>query len=100
MVTVEEDTSALYSFTSIHLQTVVKLVIIPSLNQCKSSYGTDWKDTSLFNMNVQGIQRWTVPETATYEIEVRGATGLAYSSGARRGYGYSLKGQFAVNRVI
>ena len=96
----DEDSSALYDFTT-HTFTNCGQTgdYGPSINQCKSSYSTTWvNDTSLFDMVVQGIQRWTVPETATYEIEVRGATGLAYSSGARRGYGYSLKGLFNLQK--
>lgn len=67
----------------------------PSLNTIRSSYNVPWGNDYL-GMTVTGIQRWTVPATASYTIDVRGASGDAYSSRNRRGYGYRLSGNFAL----
>ena len=49
----------------------------PTLSACQSAYSaTSWtQNTSFFNMTTQGVQLWTVPETATYEITAAGAAG-------------------------
>ena len=49
----------------------------PTLANCKSSYDVSWENnTDYFNVpSDAGIQYWTVPETATYTIEVWGADG-------------------------
>ena len=58
----------------------------PTLTQCRNAYNTAWDtDTSFFNITTQGIQIWTVPKTATYEIEVAG------------GHGGSLTGTYSGN---
>ena len=45
----------------------------PTLANCKSSYNTTWEnDTDLFNVQTQGIQEWTVPQTGTYEFDIYG----------------------------
>ena len=59
----------------------------PVLSQCRNSYSTTWdEDDHYFTVN-GGIQRWTVPTTATYFIEAWGA-GESYSGGAK------IKGRF------
>ena len=78
----------LYSFTS-HTFTHCEISGIgsfstgPSLSDCITEYGnfSPWADTTLFsvtgtsaNSNL-GIQKWTIPETATYTIEAFGASG-------------------------
>lgn len=51
----------------------------PTLNELTTSYDTasnPWlTDTQYFNVVTQGIQQWTVPETASYRITALGATG-------------------------
>jgi hypothetical protein len=71
----------------------------PSIAQARSGVGNPaWASTYL-NMNVQGIQRWTVPRTATYRIDVAGATGSGYGNvNLRRGFGYRLRGDFALTQ--
>ena len=55
----------------------------PTLAECKSSYDVSWEDdTDFFDVpSNAGIQLWTVPETATYRIEVWGAQGAFINSG-------------------
>ena len=64
--------SILYDFTS---HTFINAGAIsttgPTLANCKSSYDTSWEDnTNYFNVQTQGIQEWTIPQTGTYTIEV------------------------------
>lgn len=49
----------------------------PTLAQCKTAYSAaSWaQNASFFNMITQGVQLWTVPATATYEITAAGAAG-------------------------
>ena len=58
----------------------------PSLETAKSGLTENpnigWKNnTSYFNMTTTGIQRWTVPLTATYRINAQGARGLNPDTG-------------------
>lgn len=55
----------------------------PTLAQCTSAYsGASWaSNTSFFNVT-SGIQEWTVPETATYRFEAKGARGGNGSGGS------------------
>lgn len=69
----------------------------PTLTQIRSAYSsTQWaQNNSYLSMNVQGIQRWTVPFTATYRITAAGACGSGYgSAGNNRGYGAVIRGDF------
>lgn len=54
----------------------------PTLTQCRNSYSWSvWlHDNSLFNMTTQGIQQWTVPETGSYTITCKGASGGAFGT--------------------
>ena len=73
----------------------------PNVTQARSGLGNPAWAASYLNMNVNGIQRWTVPRTATYRIDVAGATGNAYGTGdpgTRRGFGYRLQGNFALTQ--
>ena len=75
----------------------------PTLAQCKTTYSpTDgWdNDTTFFNMTTSGIQRWTVPATGTYQIEVYGAgagPSLNYNGGYP-GRGANLSGEFTLTQ--
>jgi len=75
----------LYSFTS-HTFTNCSATgrTGPTLANCTSAYSsTTWaSNTAYFNMTTQGIQEWTVPETADYTFSVRGAGGgRGYTTG-------------------
>jgi len=76
--------SALYSFSSHTFTNCGKTGYSgPTLAECKSSYDVSWEDdTDFFDVpSNAGIQLWTVPETATYRIEVWGAQGAFINSG-------------------
>ena len=72
----------------------------PSLSTCKTWYQTNsnasssaWRDnTDYFNMEVNGIQLWTVPEDGTYRIEVWGAQGAFITSSSSYIYGNEVEG--------
>tara|TARA_Y100000748_G_scaffold128231_1_gene107485 strand:+ start:305 stop:1315 length:1011 start_codon:yes stop_codon:yes gene_type:complete len=72
----------------------------PSLSTCKTWYQTNsngtssaWRDnTDYFNMEVNGIQMWTVPTTGTYTIEAWGAQG----GRSNEGYGARMRGDFTL----
>ncbi len=71
----------------------------PSLADCQQSYSpTDnWdEDPDFLNMNIQGIQLWTVPATGTYQIEVSGAGGgpILNYGGGYPGRGAYISGEF------
>jgi hypothetical protein len=90
---------ALYSFSS-HTFTNCGITgrTGPTLANCKSSYDVSWEDdTDLFNVETQGIQEWTVPESSTYTIEVWGAStpDQNYSNSSNdHGLGARMKGDF------
>jgi len=89
----------LFAFTSFTFLPVVSYYtnsstqgLGPTLAQMQSAYaGQPWL-TSYFTMgSYQGYQRWTVPATATYTIEIGGAAGgdgNGYTTDGS-GYGYS-----------
>ena len=72
----------------------------PSLSTCKTWYQTNsnasssaWRDdTDYFNMEVNGIQLWTVPEDGTYRIEVWGAQGAFITGSSSYIYGNEVEG--------
>lgn len=71
----------------------------PTLSDCRSAYSsTSWKDnTDLFNMTIQGIQRWKVPQNGTYRITCVGAPGgRACDNTAGWGSGTSMRGDFVL----
>lgn len=57
----------------------------PTQGQATSAY-TSTTLAGLVTINTQGIQEWTVPSTATYRIEARGAQG-----GGNNQYGKGAK---------
>ena len=87
------ETSSLYDFTSQTFTNCDKTGKDgPTLSDCTSdeNYSDSWTDnTSYFNVS-DGIQSWTVPSTATYTIEVWGAS----AEGDRGGNGAKMKGDF------
>ena len=87
----------LYAFTTFTFTTCgVTGRYGPTLAQCRASYSPSWTDdTSFFNIVTQGIQEWTVPETASYTIEVWGASGLDVASGPY-GNGAKIIGTFSL----
>lgn len=68
----------------------------PSLSDCVSEYSTTWSSNSDYlSMDTTGIQLWTVPETATYQIEVYGAaSGLNSNYTTYQGLGAYISGEF------
>lgn len=70
----------------------------PSLTQARNGLtgtGTEiWKNNTEFFNTSNGIQAWTVPQTATYRIEVWGAQGGDESSAGRGGRGARMRGDF------
>jgi hypothetical protein len=48
----------------------------PTLEQCLEAYEEDFEGDQLICMETQGIQIFTIPETAVFEIEARGAGSL------------------------
>jgi len=65
----------------------------PALSTCQSAYSTDWDDnTSYLNMTVNGIQRWTVPATATYRVVATGAAGQTNSAALSGGTPATIQG--------
>ena len=70
----------------------------PNLATVRSAYGTSWASTYL-NMDVNGIQLWTVPATGVYSFDVRGAQGgQSYNWGPAGGLGARMTGRFALTR--
>ena len=71
----------------------------PTISQAKSgltvsTYSDSWKnDTSLFNVT-NGIQKWKVPDTATYRITARGGDAITATGGG----GAQIRGDFALTR--
>lgn len=69
----------------------------PTLGNCQSAYAsTSWKnDSNVFGMDIQGIQRWKVPQTGRYRILTVGAPGgRACDNTAGWGSGTSMQGDF------
>lgn len=74
-----------------------------SLTDARNQYASDYpalnffQDPAFFNITQAGYQLWTVPATATYKIEARGAAGgyqQWQQSGTHQGYGGYAKGNF------
>jgi hypothetical protein len=53
----------------------------PAQSACRSAYATGWDEDDAFFAVAGGIQKWTVPESATYRITARGAQGGGGSGG-------------------
>ena len=76
----------------------------PTLTEARNAYNVSWDgNTNYFNIltTERGIQRWTVPKTGVYTIQVKGARG-AWNSSPGPAYGATLQGNFnlTVNQVI
>lgn len=75
----------------------------PNLGNCYGTYsnvGNTWlQNTAYFNVPVQGYQRWTVPATATYEIEAAGSRSSinTYASNSYN-FGAIVRGRFNLVR--
>jgi hypothetical protein len=70
----------------------------PTLTQVRTAYSAQsWANTYL-NMNIQGIQRWTVPSTGTYQIDAYGASGGRSGGGNVWGYATRSVGTVALNQ--
>jgi len=77
----------------------------PTLTNCLNSYNTSsnsWlSNTSYFNVTTEGIQQWTVPATANYDIEVAGARGGVNTQASpwiSGGYGAVVKTRVSLNK--
>lgn len=89
----------LYEFTSFTFTTAGKSGSIgPTLGELRSAYSAvPWtQDTSFFNIQVQGIQLWTVPKTGTYQIVAAGAGGsvTSWTNGNNSGKGVIIKNTY------
>jgi hypothetical protein len=71
----------------------------PPIAAARSAIGQSWT-SSYLNMNTNGIQLWTVPQTATYRIDCYGAEGgwSSYYATPRGGYGARMQGDFALTQ--
>ena len=50
----------------------------PTLSTCRQTYKPSWvSNSSYYDMTTRGYQKWTVPETGTYRIELAGAQGAS-----------------------
>lgn len=96
--------NALYEFTTFTFQTAnVVGNTGPTLGNCYSFYsnvGNTWlQNNSYFNVLAQGYQVWTVPQTATYEIEAAGSrSGRNQYAGNGFSYGAVIRGRFNLNQ--
>ena len=96
--------SGLYTFTTFTFQTTnIVGNVGPTLGNCYSFYsnvGNTWlQNNSYFNVLARGYQVWTVPDTATYEIEAAGSrSGLNQYAGNGFSYGAVIRGRFALNK--
>ena len=79
----DDDTCPEYPFTSFTFTNAGATGRFgPTLDQCKDSYSPSWVNNPSYFSVSGGIQKWTVPATGTYEIEIAGAKG-----GGEKGYG-------------
>jgi predicted secreted protein len=70
----------------------------PTVSKCRSAYSTGWDDNSnYYSMSTQGIQEWTVPETATYRIEAAGA-GYNLNDSEPEQQGAIIRAEFDLDR--
>lgn len=87
--------SALYDFTTFTFTNATATGRNgPTLANCQTTYSaTSWtQNTQYFNVVTQGIQLWTVPQTALYEFEVAGAAGGTNTqANITGGYGAYIK---------
>ena len=71
--------TSLYSFTSLTFTSSQGGHLGPTLAQALANYNTvsnPWlSNTNYFNVQTQGIQEWTVPQTGVYRFTVTGGSG-------------------------
>ena len=87
---IEVAVSALYDFTTHTFTNATATGAYgPTLANCQTAYsGADFlSSTDYFNVT-NGVQYWTVPETATYEFQVNGAQG---GNGWLNGFGFGTR---------
>lgn len=71
----------------------------PDLSQVRSAYSSaSWAQNSSFlNVNIQGLQEWTVPKTGTYTITAAGGCGSPYgNTSANSGTGARIQANFSL----
>lgn len=97
---------ALFSFSSFTFTNASKTGREgPTLAQCQTAYsGEPWL-TDYFSVPTQGFQQWTVPESGTYRIKIRGANGVpatGASNGCEGGQGIIMQFDYELskNQVI
>lgn len=97
-------TANLYSFTT-HTFTNAGVTgrYGPTLTQIQTAYSAQpWaSNTAYLNMTTQGIQQWTIPETATYRIIAAGAAGGTSTYGTNSpgtGLGAIIQGDFSLSK--
>ncbi len=75
--------STLYAFTT-HTFTSAGIsgYLGPSNANFQNAYSSEVWYTDYFSGNGYGVQTWTAPKTATYELELRGASGGGNTTGA------------------
>ena len=101
-----ETAASLYPFTS-HTFTNTGLTgrTGPTLTQLRTAYsGVSWStDTNYLNVVTQGIQEWTVPQTANYTFTLGGSRGgEPITQTTPGGYGALVSGTFylQVNTIL
>jgi hypothetical protein len=68
----------------------------PNISQARSAVGQPAWTGSYLNMNTNGYQLWTVPQTATYRVVAAGARGGSH--GPVGGSGAIMQGDFALTQ--
>ena len=69
----------------------------PTLSQCRSSYSTTWDEIYL-TMTTNGIQKWMVPQSGNYTIEIAGSAGGTHGHSGNRSYGAKISAVFTLQR--
>lgn len=96
--------SSLYAFSTFTFQTANNIgprgPTLGNLYAFYSNVGNTWlQDNSNFNVVAQGYQVWTVPQTATYEIEAAGSrSGINQYAGNGFSYGAVIRGRVALTK--
>jgi len=97
-------TSALYAFSTFTFQTANNIgpqgPTLGNLYAFYSNVGNTWiQSTSNFTVLAQGYQVWTVPQTATYEIEAAGSrSGTNQYAGNGFSRGTVIRGRVALTK--
>lgn len=73
----------------------------PTLSACQTAYsGEPWL-ANYFSVPTQGFQQWTVPDTGTYRIKIRGANGVpanSANSGCEGGQGIIMQFDYELSK--